>query len=361
MQLRTAIVGCGQIADGHVEQLRKIGTACVAAVCDREPLMAEQIARRYAIPRFYADFEEMLARERPDVVHITTPPQSHRALAMRAMECGCHVYVEKPFAPSTAEARAIIEHAEKLGRKLTIGFTYAYDPPALDLMEAVGQGLLGEPMHVESFYGYSLKGSYGSAIFGNARHWVHDLPGRLLQNNLDHLLNKITPFLPDERPMIRAAGWVQRQERFGDRRDAAHDELRVILQGAKVSAYATFSAHIRPTAHFVRVYGTKNTAHADFLSRTVTLERESQLPSAIGRLATGFSQTLEHLRASTRNVVRFARSEFQFFAGLERLMALYYDSILKDTPPPIPYRDILRLSAWIDEIIAQVGAAGDRS
>ena len=355
MPLNVAIVGCGQIADGHVEQLQKLGVARVAAVCDRELLMAEQLASRYGIPRFYADFEELLERERPDVVHVTTPPQSHRALALLAMDRGCHVYVEKPFAPTTADARVIIERAEKLGRKITIGYTYAYDPPAIDLMEAVARGLVGEPLHVESFYGYDLEGSYGTAIFGNPGHWVHDLPGGLLRNNVDHLLNKIVPFIPDERPAIHAMAWVRRDRRYGDRRDGAHDELRVMIRGARVSAYATFSAHARPVAHFVRVYGTRNTAHADFVSRTVTLQRGSRLPSAIGRLAIGFAQTLEHLRAATRNAVRFARSEFQFFAGLERLMALYYQSILTDSPPPIAHGDILRLSEWIDEIVAQIG------
>ncbi len=359
MSLKVAIVGCGQIADGHVEQIQKLAVARVAAVCDREPLMAEQLASRYGIPRFYADFDELLARERPDVVHITTPPQSHKALALRAMDCGCHVYVEKPFAPTAADARAIVEHAERLGRKITIGYTYAYDPPALDLMEAVAKGLVGEPLHVESFYGYDLRGSYGTAIFGKPGHWVHDLPGALLRNNIDHLLNKITPFMPDERPAIQAMGWVQRQRRYGDRRDAAHDELRVVLRGEKVSAYATFSAHVRPAAHFVRVYGTKNTVHADFVGRTVTLVRGSRLPGAIGRMAIGFAQALEHLRAATRNAVRFARSEFQFFAGLERLMALYYQSILQGSPPPIPHRDILRIAEWADEIVGQVAGPRD--
>ncbi len=357
MPLRAAIIGCGQIADGHVDELQKLGTVEVVAVCDREILMAEQLARRYGVPRFYDDFETLLEREKPDTVHITTPPQSHRALAIRAMDRGCHVYVEKPLAPTAAEGRAIVEHAEKLGRKLTIGYTYYLDPPALDLLEAVRQGAIGDPVHVESYFGYDLRGPYGTAIFGNARHWLHDLPGGLLQNNVDHLLNKLLPFLPDERPEIRAMGWVGRPQRYGDRRDRAHDELRVMMRGEKVSAYATFSAQVRPAAHFVRVYGTANTLHADFVGRTVTLERATKLPSAIGRLSIGFSRTAEYLRASTRNLGRFARSEFRFFAGMERLMAEFYESISRDGPPPIPYRDILRIGAWVDEIIAQLDAA----
>src|SRR5947209_14741225 len=72
--LRVAIVGCGKIADGHVETIRHIAGARVVAVCDLEPLMAEQLAVRYGVPGFYGDFTQLLERERPDVVHITTPP-----------------------------------------------------------------------------------------------------------------------------------------------------------------------------------------------------------------------------------------------------------------------------------------------
>jgi len=357
MPLRAAIIGCGQVADGHVDELQKLGSVEVVAVCDREILMAEQLARRYGVPRFHDDFEKLMAEVRPDVVHITTPPQSHQALALRAMDLGAHVFVEKPLAPTAAEGRAIVEHAERLGKKLTIGYTYLLDPPALDLMELVQRGELGEPVHVETYFGYDLRGSYGTAIFGNARHWLHDLPGGLLQNNIDHLLNKLLPFLPDEAPEIRAMGWVSRPQRYGDRRDRAHDELRVMMRGERLSAYATFSARARPAAHFVRVYGTAATAHADFVGRTVTLERPSTLPSAIGRLSIGFARTREQLRAATRNLGRFARSEFRFFAGLERLMAQFYESIARDGPPPIPYRDILRIGAWVDEIIAQLDAS----
>ena len=79
--LRVAIVGCGKIADAHVEEVGKIAGARVAAVCDRELLMAEQLAVRYGVASHYDDFARLLDEIRPDVVHITTPPQSHLALA----------------------------------------------------------------------------------------------------------------------------------------------------------------------------------------------------------------------------------------------------------------------------------------
>lgn len=59
--LRVGIIGCGKIADGHVEQIRAIGRGEVVAVCDREPLMAEQLAVRMKIPGRYDDAAEMLS------------------------------------------------------------------------------------------------------------------------------------------------------------------------------------------------------------------------------------------------------------------------------------------------------------
>jgi predicted dehydrogenase len=115
MTLKVAIVGCGKIADGHVEEIRKLPhLASVVAVADREPLMAEQLAARYGISAHYDDVDRLLAVERPDVVHVTTPPGSHVALARMAIDAGAHVYVEKPLTPSFADSRGLVDHARRI-------------------------------------------------------------------------------------------------------------------------------------------------------------------------------------------------------------------------------------------------------
>ena len=88
MTLRIAIVGCGKIADSHIEQVRAVGKGTVVAVCDREPLMAEQLAVRFDIPSRYTDVSRMLAEQSIDVVHVATPPDSHVALATLALKAG---------------------------------------------------------------------------------------------------------------------------------------------------------------------------------------------------------------------------------------------------------------------------------
>src|SRR5436309_1524119 len=64
---------------------------------------------------------QMLKQARPDVVHITTPPQGHFSLARQCVESGCHVYIEKPFTLYASEAEQLIARAERAGVKLTAG------------------------------------------------------------------------------------------------------------------------------------------------------------------------------------------------------------------------------------------------
>jgi len=118
---------------------------------------------------------------------------------------------------------------------------------------------------------------------------------------------------------------------------------------------AIFTSHVKPAAHFVRVYGTKNIMHVDYVSRTVTLEPGATLPSAIGRVVPAFGQALQFLREGKRNALAFARADFHFFSGLNRLFTMFYESIRNGSPLPIAYRDILRIALWMDRIFAQIG------
>jgi predicted dehydrogenase len=359
MPLKVALVGCGKIADGHIEEIQKMPKrAHVIAVCDRELLMAEQIAGRYAVPAYYDDVDRMLAAERPDVVHITTPPGSHLALARKAFEAGCHVFVEKPLALDSAEAVMLVEEAKRHGKKVTIGYTYLFDPVALQMRTLLASGAVGDVVHVESWFGYNLAGPFGSAILGDAGHWVHGLPGKLFHNNIDHLLNKLVEFIDDEQPRIEAHAWRQRPQVFGDSRDDMPDELRISIYGKRVSAYGTFTSHVKPAAHFVRVYGTKSIMHVDYVSRTATLDRGTTLPSAFGRLTPAFGQALQYLKQGGRNAAAFARADFQFFSGLNRLIGLFYDSITEGAPAPISTEDMLRISRWMDQIFRSIGTGG---
>jgi hypothetical protein len=127
-----------------------------------------------------------------------------------------------------------------------------------------------------------------------------------------------------------------------------------MIRGAHTSAYATFSAHARPVGQTFRVYGTNNTAFVDFAARTLVLERKQTFPSALGRLFPPFLVAKDYLGQSFRNLNSFSHSRFHFLDGMRRLLSEFYLSIEKDSPPPIDYQEIRRVSAMMEQIFQQV-------
>ena len=109
--LKIAIVGCGKVADQHVHAINRIPDCEIVSLCDRELLMAKQLAERVDISECFSDLGEMLRGSSRDVVHITTPPQSHFSLARQCLEAGSNVYLEKPFTLTAGEAESLIQLA----------------------------------------------------------------------------------------------------------------------------------------------------------------------------------------------------------------------------------------------------------
>jgi predicted dehydrogenase len=352
--LRVGVVGCGKIADGHAEVLAYLPGAELVAVCDREILLAEQLAVRFSVPRWYGDLGQMLAAEKLDVVHITTPPGAHLALTRQCVEAGAHVFLEKPLTLTVPESAELIAAVESAGRRMSINYWPNFDPPMMEFKHMLAAGTIGEVVHAEAFIGYDLAGAYGQALMGDAGHWVHRLPGKLFQNMMDHIFNRLLPLLPAQEPDVHAFAWKRREAVRGDGTDALLDELRVVLKAGGTSAYGTLCSHARPVANTLKVYGTKKTVEVDFNLRTVVAAGSQTYPSALGRLFPPFQMAGRYLKQGGRNLNAFRRSEFQYFAGMGKLLELFYEALRTGGPLPISYEEILGTARVMDEVIAQV-------
>ena len=258
--LKVAIVGCGKIADVHASQIHRIKGCEIVGVCDKEPLMARQLYERFPVKRYFSELTELLSEAQPDVVHITTPPDSHFDIARACLERGCHVYVEKPITLHAEETQVLVVLANKKGLKLTVGHDDQFSHAARRMRTLVHSGYLGGiPVHMESYYCYDLGDSgYARALLGNKQHWVRGLPGGLLHNIISHGIARIAEFLTSDSPQVVAYGFVSPLlKRMGEREII--DELRVIIsEEERTTAYFTFSSQMRPSLHQFRVFGPKN-------------------------------------------------------------------------------------------------------
>jgi len=312
--------------------------------------MAEQAATRFQVPGVYTDLDRMLAEVKPDVVHITTPPASHLAIGRKVVESGAHAYVEKPFAVDASEAEELVDCAAGAGRLLCVGHNNALDESMLRLLAAYRSGELGDAVHVEAVMGYSLTGPFGALVMGDPNHWVHKLPGGLAQNNISHPLSMLLPFLPDERPRVRADGLRWRSERFGDARDRFHDELRVALECARTTGSLAFSCRARPLQLYVTVHGTKAQATASIDGCSFRVVRGATLPGPFARVQWASREHAETRRELWRRVSGLAGARLHFFQGMHELIRRFYLAIEGRGEMPIPMSEALRTTRLMDDI-----------
>lgn len=343
--LKIALVGCGQIADAHLQEVRKIdrqtGRARLVGVCDRHFDLARQAAARFDVPAAFDDVGRMLDQVRPDVVHVTTPPQTHRDLALRLLRAGIHVYIEKPFTVDAAEADEVLDAARAASRLVCVGHDQLFDPVWQECQRLHAAGELGRVVHVDSVQGYDLGGPFGALLAGEPDHWVRRLPGGLFQNVISHPLYKIADFLPDERPRVWAT-W------FGT--GPFPTEMRVLLQGAEVTGTLTFTSQARPLQRTTRILGTRGCVEVDFDACVVRTVHAARLPGALGKIEAPARQLRGALGSLAKNVRRFLRHEIQYFGGMNRLFTEFYAAIRGGTEPPISFAEIRRVTALMDDI-----------
>jgi len=354
--LKVAIVGCGKIADVHVAQIQRIKDCKIVAVCDREPLMAEQLCDRFPIQQRFTDLTELLRTLRPDVVHITTPPEGHFELARLCLDYGANVYVEKPFVVHAHQAQKLIEIAENKGLKLTAGHNYQFSPAARRMRELVKSGYLGgNAVHIESYYGYNLADpSYARALLGDKQHWVRRLPGKLLQNVISHGIAGIAEFLTSDNPEVIAYGFVSSVLKSIGETEII-DELRVIIsEEARTTAYFTFSSQMKPSIHELRVYGSTNGLALDQNHEILLKLRGDKYKSYVDKFVPPMQFAKQHLDNLIQNVRLFLNNEFHMDSGMKYLIEAFYNSIREVAPVPIPYREILLTARIMDEIFNQL-------
>ena len=354
--LKVGIVGCGKIADSHASQIRRIKGCEIVGVCDREPLMAQQLQKRFPIKQWFSSVSELLERSKPDVVHITTPPQSHFELASRCLEHGSHVYLEKPFTVWEDEARTLIAMAEKSGLKITAGHDDQFSHVARRMRSLVRSGYLGGPaVHMESYYCYEIaKSGYAGALLGDKQHWVRRLPGKLLQNIISHGIARIAEFLPGDDPKIIVHGFTSPMLRSMGESEIV-DELRVIISDeGGATAYFTFSSQMRPGLHQFRVYGPRNGLILDQDQETLIKLRGARYKSYAEKFVPPMNAAKQNLSNVATNLRIFLENDFQMKAGMKCLIESFYRSILEDSPVPIPYREILLTAKIMESIFKQL-------
>lgn len=141
--LRVGVVGLG-MGRGHIRGYRSNPGCTVCAIADIDAQKLHGIGDGERVEARYENAEEMIDREKPDIVSIATPNKFHKPLTIYALEHGCHVLCEKPMAMNADEGAEMLDTAKRTGKRLMINFSFRFTAASMALKAEVDDGALGD-------------------------------------------------------------------------------------------------------------------------------------------------------------------------------------------------------------------------
>lgn len=182
-KIRFAILGCGNIAERHIQQIISLGE--LIAVCDIDEAKAKEVAQKYSVS-YHIDIDELITScPQINVVVICTPNGLHANQTIHFLKKGFHVLVEKPIALNSIDAENMLEVAKANKRHLFTVLQNRFNPPVQAVYQAIRSGLLGKLFSVqvncfwnrsEEYYeNHSWHGKYsldGGVLFTQFSHFI---------------------------------------------------------------------------------------------------------------------------------------------------------------------------------------------
>jgi len=151
-KLRVGIIGTGGISKHHLRGYRAIDDVEVVACCDIDEAKMNAYADKYGISGRYTDCREMMAKEKLDLVSVTTWNSAHCECTIAALRGGAHVICEKPMAMNAKEAEQMLRVAKEEGKLLQVGFVRRFGNDAKIFGDFKSAGILGDIYYAKATY-----------------------------------------------------------------------------------------------------------------------------------------------------------------------------------------------------------------
>ncbi len=152
--LNWGIIGLGGIAHAFVQDLLLLDSANLLAVASRTQAKANAFAQQYGAKRAYGSYEEIMNDKEVDILYIATPHDSHKSLAIDAMQSGKHVLCEKPMSVSRSQVEQMIHAARANNVFLMEAFWSRFNPSISEVLQRVKRGELGEVNYVNADFSF---------------------------------------------------------------------------------------------------------------------------------------------------------------------------------------------------------------
>jgi predicted dehydrogenase/nucleoside-diphosphate-sugar epimerase len=338
-----------------VQALRRLASVRLVGICDVDTARAEAAARDAGTQAFAS--AGRLLDAGVDVVHVLTPPATHAALTIQALDHGCHVLVEKPLATSVEECDRIGEAAARAGKCVSVQHSLLRDHFVLRALHIARGGALGEVTGVD----YRRSSDYPP--YPGGPHPAHHRDGGYPWRDLGvHALYLLRAFLGEiesvEATFDDSAAMGARTKRDPG---LLYDEWRALVRCARGRGHVHLSWNTEPLQHVLLVQGTRGTLRADLFSMAVTTRMATPLPKIIERPLHALAETAQVWAQVPLNALRFLRGGLLPYHGLQVLVAEFYERLEAHAPtPPVSVADARPIVEWTERIAREADAAKER-
>ncbi len=351
--LRVIIVGTGFGCRIQVPAFLAAGFDVVGLVgTDLE--RTKQRAAQNGVSAAFTNLGEAIEKTGATVAAISTPPFTHAALTIEALERGCHVLCEKPFARNADEARAMLEAAERAGKVHMLGNEFRFVPQRAAIARTIAEGMIGEPRFA-TFAQYS---GYVSGFEDDIPEWWFDPAqgGGWLGASGSHGIDQIRSWLGEFNSLSAALAGVTISR--GPVEDSF--SVRFTMENGAEGVLHQCSGDYGPFAELTRISGTKGTIWTEG-ERVCFADRNGQRDLTIP------DDLILPQPPELTNDPRFERFEWQMMAAVEiapytQLCRAMRAAILGEPSPspvkPATFADGLRNMAVIDAIHASAREGG---
>jgi predicted dehydrogenase len=337
--VKAALIGAGQIARQHLACLTSLPGVELVAICDLSPATAEAAAERYRARAWFTDHRGMLDKARPDVVHVTTPPNSHFRLAMDSLDAGAHVIVEKPATSSFEELETLVRRAQEAGRHFVEDYNYLFNRAPQEILRKIKSGEFGAVTHVEVLICLNILGPTGFAD-PNSPHPALTLAGGAIADFLPHLASLAHLFVGPHRNAQTV--WTKRQPSV-----LPFDEFRALVEAERGTAALGFSANSQPDAFWLRVYGQRMQGTTNLFETRLTFDGPRNVPKPLRPFFSSLAEGMTIQRAALATLLGKFKGPGAY-KGLWELLALTYRALGDGSALPVTGSHVLEVNRMIE-------------
>ncbi|MDO6586298.1 NAD-dependent epimerase/dehydratase family protein [Salipiger sp. 1_MG-2023] len=289
---RIGLIGAGYIASWHADALKTTPGVTIAAVCDLSESAAQALAEECGAQAF-TSLDALIESRCCDAVHILTPPDLHRPLALQCLAAGLDVLVEKPVAQSATETREILAAAEAAGKRFHAGHNFLGLPSYERLKALVQDGTLGRISSAEITWALPLSplraGPYNLWLLREPKNLLLELGPHLVAFAVDLFGTPEVVFAEATKPVALPGG------------DLRPQGFRILARAGAVDITFTISMVETQDDRAVMLRGSSGRARLDYASDVLVVERENSSDLVLNPLRKQLDLARQRFREGTRN------------------------------------------------------------